>query len=248
MTPRSPEVRPDRAYYWGLEVLPEFQNVPTSYDDSTSIGGNLSYSTAMGTIGGIEAEKGFMTRLVTQRHRRAGRLLHPDVTWRPPTASSPPSTTRPCGSGWPAVLAPAPRRALRQLLLRGIREQLGGPRTLNRYRRLTSFPGLEINEVGGRNFGKGSVEWTLPPLRFKKLGITNFYATWARLAFFGQGVVTNPENDEWRREVVNVGAQLNMKLILFFSLESTLSAGYARAFEDGYQPSDELMVSLKILR
>ena len=37
-------------------------------------------------------------------------------------------------------------------------------------------------------------------------------------------------------------------VVLFFSLESTLSAGYARAFENAFDPRDEVMVSLKILR
>ena len=105
---------------------------------------------------------------------------------------------------------------------------------------VVSFPGLEINEVGGRTFAKGGAEWTLPPLRFRKFGFTNFYATWLRLAFFGNGIVTNPDRAAWRREVWDVGVQMNLKLVLFFSLESTLSAGYARAFEDALDPRDEV--------
>ena len=45
-----------------------------------------------------------------------------------------------------------------------------------------------------------------------------------------------------------MGAQLNVKLVLFYSRSSTLSAGYGRAFEDGVDPKNEWMVSLKILR
>ena len=41
---------------------------------------------------------------------------------------------------------------------------------------------------------------------------------------------------------------MNWKLVIFSSLESTLSAGYARAAEKGAGPEEELMVSLKILR
>ena len=48
------------------------------------------------------------------------------------------------------------------------------------------------------------------------MGLSNFYATWARLAFFGNGLVTNGDRDDyWRREIVDVGAQLNVKLVLF---------------------------------
>ena len=246
--PRTLKYGLSGAYYWGLEVLPEFQNVPTSYDNFATFGGDLSYSTAMGTIGGIEAEKGFMTRL-----RFGGTVVRGDFFSRTSL-----------GATW-GFLTPLDHSSLWFRLAGG---QGTGPLdepfanfffggfgnnwvdhgAVNRYRQLPSFPGVEINAIGGRTFAKGGVEWTLPPLRFRKLGITNFYATWARLALFGQGVVANPENDEWRREVVNVGAQLNVKLVLFYSLPSTLSVGYARAFEDGLDPRDELMVSLKILR
>jgi hypothetical protein len=246
--PKTLQYGLNAANYWGLEVLPEFQNVPTSYDNFLTFGGNLRYSTAAGTIGGIEAEKGFMTRLVF-----GGTVVRGDFF------------SRTALSATYGFLTPIDHSSLWFRLAGGqgtgpIDEPFAnfffggfgnnwvdhGP--VNRYRQQPSFPGVEINEIGGRNFVKGGVEWTLPPLRFKKLGIANFYGTWARLAFFTQGVVTNPDNAEWRSEVVNVGTQLNMKLILFFSLESTLSAGYARAFEEGYDPRDELMVSLKILR
>jgi hypothetical protein len=41
---------------------------------------------------------------------------------------------------------------------------------------------------------------------------------------------------------------MNLKHVLFSSLESTFTVGYAGAFEDGRRPSDEVMLSLKILR
>ena len=45
-----------------------------------------------------------------------------------------------------------------------------------------------------------------------------------------------------RDHLIRLGA------VLFYSLPSTLSAGYARAFEDGVDPRNEWIVSLKILR
>jgi hypothetical protein len=44
-----------------------------------------------------------------------------------------------------------------------------------------------------------------------------------------------------------VGAQLDFKLVLFSNLSSMLSLGWAVALEDGRGPSDEIMLSLKIL-
>ena len=60
--------------------------------------------------------------------------------------------------------------------------------------------------------------------------------------------MTNLDYADQQAEVYNAGAQINFKLVLFSSLESTLSVGYAQAFEDGYKATDEFMASLKILR
>ncbi len=112
----------------------------------------------------------------------------------------------------------------------------------------TAFPGVELNAIGGTNFGRALLEWTIPPARFKRIGVPSLYANWARLALFASGIATDMESDEHRRTLGNAGAQVNVKLVLFSSLESTLSLGYARAFEEGAETSDELMISLKILR
>jgi hypothetical protein len=69
-----------------------------------------------------------------------------------------------------------------------------------------------------------------------------------RLALFASGIATDMESGEHRRTIGNGGAQVNAKIVLFSSLESTFSVGYARAFERGAETTDELMVSLKILR
>ena len=51
--------------------------------------------------------------------------------------------------------------------------------TEKRYREYYSFPGLELNEVGGRSFAKAMLEWTLPPVRFRSVGNSGFYLNWA---------------------------------------------------------------------
>ena len=108
---------------------------------------------------------------------------------------------------------------------------------------------MELNSIGGTNYAKGMIEWDLPPVRFRRFGFPALYFNWARLALFSQGIVTNLDRDDvWRSELVNVGAQLNVKLVMFSSLESTFSVGYAVAAEEGWKPEDEFMISLKILR
>lgn len=235
--------------YWGLEKLPDAQNVSTSYDNFANANAKLSLSRLWSTIGGIEAERGFMgqlgatgTYVLREAHPRFytnliyGFLLpidHSSVWLHTSFGYSPGDKDEPFdnfyfggfGNNW---------------------IDHGG---VNRYRQFYSFPGMELNSIGGTNYAKGMIEWTLPPVRFKRFGFPALYCNWARLALFSSGIVTNLDrDDEWRSELMNVGAQLNVKLVIFSSLESTLSAGYAVAAEEGWAPEDELMISLKILR
>ena len=116
-----------------------------------------------------------------------------------------------------------------------------------RYREYYSFPGLELNEAGGNDFGKVTVEWLLPPLRFRHAGVPSFYTNWARLALFTSGLMTDVSKSDFRRTIYDVGAQVDFSMVLFSNLESTFSVGYATAIEKG-RSSNEVMVSLKLLR
>ena len=116
-----------------------------------------------------------------------------------------------------------------------------------RYREYYSFPGVELNEISGTTFGKILLEWSLPPLRFRRFGFQNLYCTYAHLSIFSSGIVANVDDELTRRNVENIGAQINFKVIIFSNLESTLSFGYAFAFETHQRPTKEFMVSLKIL-
>jgi hypothetical protein len=118
--------------------------------------------------------------------------------------------------------------------------------TEKRYRESYAFPGLELNEVGGRSFARSLVEWNLPPVRFRSVGSPGFYLNWARPALFAGILTTNPDAADLQRTVTTVGAQIDFKMVLFSNLPTMLSVGYGVAFEDG-RSSDEVMVSLKIL-
>lgn len=110
-----------------------------------------------------------------------------------------------------------------------------------------SFPGVELNNIGGTNYGKFLLEWNLPPLRFRRLGFPAFYSTWARIALFSLAIVTNVDAKSYRRTVLNLGSQLDFRVIMLSHLRATFSVGYATAFEHNQFMSKELMFSLKIL-
>jgi len=118
---------------------------------------------------------------------------------------------------------------------------------MSRYREYYSFPGVELNNIGGTNYGKLMLEWTLPPIRFSRFGVTSFYFRWARLALFSSVIVTNFDAKPYSRRLMNIGGQLDFRIVTWSLLNSTFSFGYALAFEKNYKASTELMISLKIL-
>jgi hypothetical protein len=117
-----------------------------------------------------------------------------------------------------------------------------------RYREYTSFPGAAIDEIAGRNFVKGLVEWNLPPLRLRHAGTPGFYATWIRPAVFVGGLATNLDAPAARERVADVGGQIDFRFSVLSALDMTISVGGAAAFRDGAAPRREAMISLKILR
>ena len=118
--------------------------------------------------------------------------------------------------------------------------------SIDRYREFYSFPGVGIDAIGARSFGKLLGEYNLPPKRFREFGTTWLYVNWARFTLFSSGLLTNFTSDPSRANFVNLGTQLDVRLVLFTYLNSTFSGGYAAAEHDGHITT-EYMVSLKIL-
>ena len=116
-----------------------------------------------------------------------------------------------------------------------------------RYRAFDSFPGTELNSIGGTTFGKLLVEWTLPPVRFRRFGVPNLYCTWAHAALFASAVSTNIDRASAWGVYGNIGLQADFKVVIFSRLDVTMSIGYAVAAESSQRHTDELMLSLKIL-
>ncbi len=249
--PRSLEYTISAAHYGGLEKMPLYQNIDVSYDNFYTAGASVRYKNVRGTIGAIEAEKGVIWSLNADNSIVLSEL-YPQFY----------------GTLDGGILLPLDHSSLWLRTAAGFsfgdaeesfaNFYFGGfgnnwidhAATVNRYREYYAFPGAELNAIGGTNFGKALLEWTLPPLRFKRIGLPSLYANWARLALFTSAIGTglDVDDEKWERKLMNVGAQLNLKVVIFSSLESTFSVGYARAMEEGFESTDELMVSLKILR
>ncbi|MCK9203691.1 MAG: hypothetical protein M0P58_04540 [Bacteroidales bacterium] len=118
-------------------------------------------------------------------------------------------------------------------------------RSAQQYREMSSFPGVNIDEISALNYGKLSAEINFRPIRFRKLGLLGFYSTYARFTVFGMGLFTNIANRQPQLNYFASGAQLDIELVLFSLLKSTLSLGYSRAYGP-MLPADQFMVSLKL--
>jgi hypothetical protein len=119
--------------------------------------------------------------------------------------------------------------------------------SIDRYREFYSFPGVGIDAISARSFGKLLGEYNLPPLRFRELGTTWAYVNWARLTLFSSGLLTNFTSDPSRGYYANIGTQLDFRVVLFTYLNATLSGGYAAAADRNGHITTEYMVSLRIL-
>jgi hypothetical protein len=256
--PRSMELDLNLSGYTGLERLPDYQNVPTPAGFDQLVSGCVQFTdkNMRASIGAADYEKGWQWKLsavhnTVRFYRRRGH-----VVWK----------------GFPQAVAtldaglPLPIRNSSLWLRNAVGYSPGDPaepfanfyfggfgnnyidhQDPKRYRDYESFPGTEINAIGGTNFARSMLEWTLPALRFRRAGTLAFYATWARLAFFLTGLVTNVDSAFDRRQLANAGLQVDLRLALLTQYPLTLSLGFARAAERHQPARTEWMVSLKIL-
>jgi hypothetical protein len=236
------------AAYGNLATVPEFQDVEASYDRLATLSGDLVYKSLRKSLGAIDDELG-TTWGAGVRGNYAGTTLYPRLSL----------------DGSRGFLLPVDHSSI---WLRGAagtfmggdrndpfaRSYFGGfgnnwvdYRSVKQFRSSESFPGLAINEVGGATYGKAQVEWTSPPLRFRKLGIPTAYLRWAGLSAFASGLITDFDDSATRRSFVSVGAQTDLRLITLSHLESTFSLGVATAAGEGMRRKSALMASFKLM-
>jgi hypothetical protein len=233
--------------HWGdLETLPSFQNIDASAEELTSAWAKIEFRHLRRSLGAVDDEKGLawamegvldyvesdtIPRLFGTLDRGWELPLHHSSIWLRGSAGY--------------AFGDADDDFSR-FFFGGFGNNYVDHLTEKRYREYDSFPGLEINEVGGRSFAKAIAEWNLPPVRFRKVGVPQLYLNWIRPALFAGVLTTDPESSALERTLSTVGAQLDFRLVLFSNRPSTLSLGYGVAYEGG-ESSNEVMLSLRLL-
>jgi hypothetical protein len=246
--PRSLGYTLQAAGYGGLATVPEFQGVAASFDRLASFSGDLAYKSLRRSLGAIDDELGATVGAAVRGNYVNG-TLHPRLSL---DASK--------GFLLPLDHSSVWLRASAGTSLAGDRDEpfarfyFGGfannwvdYRAIKQYRNAESFPGLDINQVGGATYAKAQVEWMSPPLRFRSVGIPSAYLRWAGLSLFATGLVTDVDLAADRRTMASAGAQVDLRLVTISHLESTFSFGYAVARGQGVPQSDALMFSFKIM-
>ena len=115
---------------------------------------------------------------------------------------------------------------------------------VKQFRGTFRFPGIPMYDLAAKSFTKLMVENNFPPVRFGGASLGQHYLNHIDISVYSQLLYTDSEQgNKW----IDLGAQVNLIFKHWFNLESTFSAGIAKAwFEKG--DSWEWFLSLKLLR
>jgi len=246
-TPRKMDYTLNFSGYAGLDRLPDYQNVIAPFDQLLSASLKFNYQFLRASLGAVDYEKGYQFQIImhsnyihTTAYPRILSIL--DLGFPLPLNHSSIWLRTSAGYSFGERLNP-----YANFFFGGFGNNWIDYLHEKRYREYYSFPGVDLNAIGGTNYAKMMIEWCLPPIRFRRLGISSLYSPWLRFALFSSGIVTNIESRFIRRSVQNLGGQIDFRIIFLSNLKATLSFGYAVAFEELRKPSDEIMISLKIM-
>ncbi|HEY6907320.1 MAG TPA: hypothetical protein VI230_07600, partial [Ignavibacteriaceae bacterium] len=234
-------------YYGNLERLPSYQNIAVSYDNFFNLGADFGYKYEAASLGAVDKEKGFNWH-INLDNNFVIKTIYPrihnefDLGFALPINHSSIWFRSSAGYSYGDRLEP-----FANYYFGGFGNNYVDDQNEKRYREYYSFPGTELNEIGGTNYGKMMAEWNLPPLRFSNIGFTSFFLNYARTSLFSTALITNIDNKDYRRSLLDAGTQVDFSFILLYHLKMTFSIGYAAAFERNMRLSDEWMFSLKIL-
>lgn len=235
------------AYYTGLDTLPNNQNVSTFViDNILAADVTLHYTNTRKSVGSVDHEKGYRWDINLMADKSdLSEVFKPHVgldfgfalPWKHSSiwlysaaGTSDGDATDPLGNFY----------------FGGFGNNYVDNREEKRYREYDSMPGFEIDELSGTDFVKSTLEWNLPPVRFREVGTPSFFLKHIRPAVFVGGLRTDIGKST-ERTVASVGAQLDLEFTIAHRLPMTFSVGYASGYESGDRLNNEWMISLKIL-
>lgn len=231
-----------------LDRLPEFQNVEVDVDRLMTVKADLTFGDVRNSLGFVDDESGRRWSIGLRADAADGRL-YPKLTATLDRGVALPLAHSSIWLRLGGGMSPRDRaQPFANFFFGGFGNNYVDRGDEKRYRHLASFAGAELNEIGGRNFAKAMVEWTLPPWRFRRVGTPGLHATWLRPAVFVGGLAVNVDAAPFRRQAASIGGQFDIRFTVLSNQDMTLSVGGAVALENHHRPRREAMVSLKVLR
>ncbi|MFN7917783.1 MAG: hypothetical protein U0Q55_20720 [Vicinamibacterales bacterium] len=230
-----------------LDQLPEYQNVAVDVTQLATATARLAYTDVRRSLGAVDDEAGVRWTMTGRSDYVAG-AAHTRLrgTWDlgvPLPAGHSSFWLRGAAGFSPGQVS----EPFDNFYFGGFGNNYVDYRDEKRYREDTAFPGVPLDDIGGRNFIKGTAELNLPPLRFSRAGRPGFYASWLRPAVFLSGIQTNLDEASVRRKAMSLGSQLDLRLTAMSTVEFTVSVGAAVVAEQGRPRRNQIMASLTLL-
>jgi hypothetical protein len=231
-----------------LDQLPEYQNVAIAINSLVTLDASLAFSSVRSSLGHVDDEKGRVWEIESQTD-----VVHGDALTRVHGAYDE-GFGLPLGhsSVWVRTAAgfsaQDPSDPFANFYFGAFGNNYVDHGAIQRYRDYDAFPGADLNEIAGRNFARGMVEWNLPPVRFSRAGTPGAYLSWLRPAIFASALGTNLDDSRDRRRATSIGGQVDLRFTVLSALDMTLSAGAAIRFANDVPARRELMISLALLR
>ena len=251
--------------YYGLNQSPEFQQINFENKDfNTDLFYNIytsfAYKNLTGSVGAVDAEKGFKSSLTLSSAVTKGNFFpkvngNLDFGIQLPINHTSLWLRNSFGNSFAKSVNPFTRFGFASFGNNYIDNA-----SSKMYRGSFSFAGLSYDSeksIIAKSFYKTTLELLLPAIRYRKLGFFNLFATHSHPTVFAGSLFTknynskNLKNNEFGKQYSetfrNIGFQIDTKLVMFSHLSSTISFGWARAFSEGkdHREYDEWMVSLK---
>lgn len=264
-SPRSLDMNFGISGFYGLDQSPEFQQIVVSGFNKnfyTNLVTSISYTNASGSLGAVDAEKGVRATLYTSM---AMSSIDADQDFALPDQFYPrvigmfdygiqlPGKhfslwlRTAVGSSFSDIFNPFTRFGFAAFGNNYLDYQQS-----RQYRAPFAFPGLSYTAdkaVIAQRFGKAMAEFVIPPVHFRKLGGFNFFVNWIQPTVFSSVLYTTTVDQGLSdNQFVNLGGQIDIRMVTFSLLPSTLSFGYAQAWDmvdNGRY--NEWMISLKLL-
>lgn len=240
------------SHYGGLDALPLYQEIEVEEGVTSfqTLSMHINGGKVRGTLGAVTAEQGYRFEASTYTYYAGGELfpsaqMSGDLGFHLPFGLH--------NSFWIKGIAGqslcASNSSWGKTYFGGFKNTLIDHGEVNRYRTLNSMPGVKIDQIPAHSYVKFTGELNFSPVRFNNVGATQCYPNYAQFTLFCNELMTDYWGEmraENKASYVSVGGQLNIQMVLFTHMSSTLSFGYARVYGNG-KNSGEFMVSLKIL-